>query len=224
LVESGLLAALRRVITFQQPIAAACRDIKRLESPLSFSSRCISWACCSFSLSLILASHLTKTWQQALDFERAAPPRQGDRKLWCTNPVLALLGPRDISDLSPQSGPQRTLTLRCHQSRFVSTRPRGLWPRRGWEPHAMGKRPDVQSDRVQIILGTDRYDVGRPRRRTRHLTSPYLPPSLHGGSNGFLWIYDRMGRRMAREGKGSEMIAAPTQTNPRQTTTHQQGR
>ena len=90
----------------------------RLESPLSFSSRCISWACWSFSLSLILASHLTKTWQQALDFERAAPPRQGDRKLWCTNPVLALLGPRDISDLSPQSGPQRTLTLRCHQSRF----------------------------------------------------------------------------------------------------------
>src|SRR5262249_46036197 len=45
----------------------------RLESPLSFSSRCISWACWSFSLSLILASHLTKTWQQALDFERAAP-------------------------------------------------------------------------------------------------------------------------------------------------------
>jgi hypothetical protein len=45
----------------------------RLESPLSFISRCISWACWSFSLSLILASHLTKTWQQALDFERAAP-------------------------------------------------------------------------------------------------------------------------------------------------------
>jgi hypothetical protein len=33
----------------------------------------MSWACWSFSLSLILASHLTKTWQQALDFERAAP-------------------------------------------------------------------------------------------------------------------------------------------------------
>ena len=78
----------------------------------------------------------------------------------------------------------------------------------------MGKRPDVQSDRVQIILGTDRYDVGRPRRRTRHLTSPYLPPSLHGGSNGFLWFRDRMSRRMAGEGKGSETIVLGDDRGP----------
>jgi hypothetical protein len=70
----------------------------------------------------------------------------------------------------------------------------------------MGKRPDVQPDRVQIILGTDRYDVGRPRCRACHLTSPYLPALLHGGSNCFLWLRDRMGRRMAGEGKGSETI------------------
>jgi hypothetical protein len=28
------------------------------------------------------------------------------------------LGPREMSDLSPQSGPKQTLITRCHQSRF----------------------------------------------------------------------------------------------------------
>jgi len=33
--------------------------------------------------------------------------------------LLALLGPREMSDLSPQSGPRRTLDqVRCHRSRF----------------------------------------------------------------------------------------------------------
>ena len=47
------------------------------------------------------------------------------RMLRCMSPVLALLGPREMSDLSPQSGPKRTLMIQIVVTNrdFMSTRP-----------------------------------------------------------------------------------------------------
>jgi hypothetical protein len=36
---------------------------------------------------------------------------------------MALLGPREMSDLSPQSGPKRTMIRVAHQSRFYEYTP-----------------------------------------------------------------------------------------------------
>ena len=40
--------------------------------------------------------------------------------LQCGGPEVALLGPRDMSDLSPQSAPKRTRSGHCHDTRFMS--------------------------------------------------------------------------------------------------------
>ena len=45
------------------------------------------------------------------------------------SPQMALLGPRGMSDLSPQSGPKRTLMIQIVDNRdFMSTRPSVMGP------------------------------------------------------------------------------------------------
>src|SRR5205823_5916940 len=86
----------------------------RLESPLSFSSRCISWACCSFSLSLILASLAPISQRRGsrhLDFERAAPNIAKDTVLTTQCQVPA-------GDLPGYFGPRCKLTLRFFVNRL----------------------------------------------------------------------------------------------------------
>ena len=53
--------------------------------------------------------------------------------LRCISPVMALLGSREMSDLSPQSGPQRTLVNpdRCQQSNRPASRNAGRSGLRG---------------------------------------------------------------------------------------------
>ena len=47
--------------------------------------------------------------------------------LRCMTPQMALLGPREMSDLSPQSGPKRTLDQVAVTNRdFMGTRPRQI--------------------------------------------------------------------------------------------------